>query len=156
MKKYTGKSGEVIDAISHGQEIECRNIEYAEIELPQAKNRLVKTVLETLRLEAKKHHLIQEMIAESIKEDSVNLSPDELQEFSTHVNKYLEAEGKALSFAKQALEKSNLPVPHYLLSYLVADLKMQNGLLTRFEDELKAASVPTSVSSRTVAAHGTS
>ena len=155
MKKYAGKSRDIIDTISHGQEIECRNILSTEEEIPKAKNRLVKTVLQALNFEAEKHHLIQQMIIDSIKEESVNMSPDELQNFSSLLNKHLKAEEKALSFAKEAFEKSNLPIPRFLLSYLVADMKMQNDLLTQFEDELKTASISTSVSSRMFTAAGT-
>ncbi len=155
MKKYAAKSKDIIDTMNHGQAIECRNIEAVREEIPKAKNRLVRTVLQALDFEAEKHHLIQQMIIDSIKEESVNLSPDELQNFSHLLNKHLEAEEKALSFAKEAYEKSNLPIPRFLLSYLVADLEMQNDLLSQFENELKTASISTSVSSRILSAAGT-
>ncbi len=149
MKKDIERSEDVLKTIGQGQKIESGNIQYAEKEIPKAKNPLVKAVLQALKLEAQKHHIIQQMIIDSLKREAVNLSPDELQSFSAHVNKHLEAEDKALSYAKEALDKSNLPIPRYLLSYLVADLKMQSELLSRFEDELKTASISTSVSSRT-------
>ncbi len=148
MKKYAGKSHDILDTIGRVDEIESGNIQYAEKEIPKAKNPLTKTVLKALKLEAEKHHLIQQMIVDSIKKEAVNLSPDELQNFSAHLNKHLEAEERALCYAKEALDQSNLPVPRYLLSYLVADIKMQSCLLSQFEDELKTASIPTSVSSK--------
>ncbi len=149
MKKSTDKSHDILDTIGQVDEIESGNIHYAEKEIPRAKNPLTKTVLKALKLEAEKHHLIQQMIIDSIKKEAVNLSPDELQSFSVHLNKHLEAEERALCYAKEAFDKSNLPIPRYLLSYLVADIKMQNCLLSQFEDELKTASIPTSISSKT-------
>ncbi len=152
MKSNTGRSEDVLKTVSQGQKVESGNIQYAEKEIPKAKNALTKTVLQALKLEAEKHHLIQQMIIDSLKKEAVNLSPEELRNFSLHINKHLEAEEKALSFAKEAFDKSNLPIPRYLLSYLVADLKMQSELLSQFEDEMKTAAISTSVSSKAFSA----
>jgi hypothetical protein len=89
------------------------------------------------------------MIVDSVKKEAVHLSPDELQNLSGHLNKHVESEEKALSLAKEAFERSELAIPRYLLSYLIADLKKQNSLLRRFDDELKTASIPTSGTSKT-------
>lgn len=151
MTKHTAKSHDILDTIRHVDDIETGNIRYAEKQIPGARNHLTRTLLNALKLDAEKHHLIQRMVIDSIRKEAVNLSPDELQEFSGHLNKHIEAEERALCYAEEALEQSNLPVPRYLLSYLVTDIKMQNSLLSQFEDELKTASISTSISSKTPA-----
>lgn len=148
MKKYTGKSENIVNNVVDWQAIEARNIEYSNKEIPKAKNPLIKTMLQALRLEAEKRSLLQQMVVNSINKEAVHLSPDELESLSGHLNRHIEAEEKALSLAKEAFENSELTIPRYLLSYLIADLKKQNGLLKRFDDELKTASIATSASSK--------
>ena len=149
MKKNSGKYGDILDKIIDWQAIETGNIEYTDREIAGARNPLIKAMLQALKLEAEKRRLLQQMIIDSIDREAVNLSPDELRDLSGHFNKHLEAEEKALYLAKEALEKSELTIPRYLLSYLIGDLKKQNSLLRQFDDRLKTASVPTSATAKT-------
>ena len=148
MAKYAGKYEDILDKITDWQAIESENIEHINKEIPKAKNPLIKAMLQTLRLEAEKRQILQQMIVDSVRKEAVHLSPDELQSLSAHLNKQMEAEEMALSMAKEALEKSELAIPRYLLSYLIADSKKQNSLLKHFDDELKTASIPTSTTSK--------
>ena len=148
MAKYAGKYEDILDEITDWQTIESENIEHINKEIPKAKNPLIKAMLQTLRLEAEKRQILQQMIVDSVRTEAVHLSPDELQSLSAHLNKQMEAEEKALSMAKEAFEKSELAIPRYLLSYLIADSKKQNNLLKHFDDELKTASIPTSTTSK--------
>ncbi len=149
MKKYTGKHEDILGRMMELKGIEAVNIEYAERDLPGAGNPLIKTMLQTLRLEAEKRSLLQQMIVDSIEKEAVHLSPDELQHLSGHLNRQIEADEKALSLAKKAFENSELAIPRYLLLYLMEDLKKENNLLKQFEDELKVASIPTSAGAKT-------
>jgi hypothetical protein len=148
MKKYTGKYEDILDKIADWQSIEAENIEQANKAIPDAKNPLIKTLLQTLRLDAEKRHMLQQMIVDSIKKEAVHLSPDELINLSGHLNRHMEAEERALTIAKEAFAESELAIPRYLLSYLIGDLKKQNMLLRHFDDELKTASIPTSATSK--------
>ncbi len=148
MTRYAGKYEDILDKITGWQAIESENIEHTNKAIPKAKNPLIKVMLQALRLEAEKRRILQQMIVDSVKTEAVHLSPDELQDLSAHLNKHMEAEEKALSMAKEAFERSELAIPRYLLSYLIADSKKQNSLLKLFDDELKAASIPTSTTSK--------
>jgi hypothetical protein len=153
MAKKTGKYGDFVDRIKEWQAIENDNIERTDREVPETKNPLIRTMLQALRLEAEKRRLLQQMVIDSVQREAVNLSPDELGNLSGHINRHMEAEEKALSIAMEALDKSELTIPSYLLSYLIGDLKNQKSLLRQFDDKLKNASVPTSATGRT---YGTS
>ena len=123
-------------------------MEYADDQIKKAQNPLTKTLLRALKFEAEKHCIIQQMIVDSVKKEAVHLSPEELRELSSHLNRFIEEEEKALTRAK-AFEGEHEPyVTRFLMSYLVADLRSQNSLLKEFDDELKIASVPTSASSK--------
>ncbi len=148
MQRPAEKTTEFLNLMVNWQEIETETIEYANKELPKAQNALTKTVLQSLKLEAEKHCLIQKMIVESVKKEAVHLSPEELEDLSGHLNRRLGIEEKALSLAEAAFEKSELFIARYLLLYLISDLKKQSGLLKQFDNELKTASIPTSVTSK--------
>jgi hypothetical protein len=155
MKKATEKSGDLLDVMVDWMDTETGTILYARNEIPKATNPLTKTMLKVIRLEAEKNSLIQQMIVESVKKEAVHLSPEELATFSEHLNRYIEAEEKALSRAEAATNWHESSVPLSLLTFLVSDMKQQNCLLRQFDDELKTASIPTSATSRKARAAAT-
>lgn len=148
MKRPAEKSEDFLNLMVDWQAAEYQIIEHANTEAPKTKNPLTKTMLQAMGLEARKRCLIQQMIIESIKKEAVNLDPEEVEALSSHLNRTMEAGEKALGLAEQALAKSELFMPRYLLSYLVNGLKKENGLLKQFGDEVKSAAISTSVSSK--------
>ena len=148
MKKATGNSGDLLDLMVEWQDTETGNILYAKEELPKAKNPLTKTMLKVIMLEAEKNSLIQQMIVESIRKEAVHLSPEELGSLSSHLNRYIEAEEKVLCHAEAAVKKNEPFIPMSLLTFLISDLKQQNCLLMKFDNELKNASIPTSATAK--------
>jgi hypothetical protein len=148
MKKATGNSGDLLDLMVEWQDTETGNILYAKEQLPKAKNPLTKTMLKVIMLEAERNSLIQQMIVESIRKEAVHLSPEELGSLSGHLNRYIEAEEKVLCHAEAAAKRNEPLVPMSLLTFLISDLKQQNCLLMKFDNELKNASIPTSATAK--------
>ncbi|MDA8169910.1 MAG: hypothetical protein M0Z59_09500 [Nitrospiraceae bacterium] len=148
MKRPAETSDEFLNLMVDWQSVETETIGYTKKEIPKTGNPLTRTILQALKLEAEKHCLIQQMIVESVKKQAVNLSPEELTVLSNHLNRQMAVEEKNLSTAEQALEKSELFISRYLLSYLISDLKHQNELFRELDDELKSASIPTSATSK--------
>jgi hypothetical protein len=148
MAKAIRKIREIADLMTDWQDIETDTLEFVAKELPKAKNHLTVTMLKLIRLEAEKHHLLQQMILDTMKKKAVNLSPDELGVLSGYINRYLEAEGRELCEAEGVAGQSKPLVAGYLFSYLHEDLKTQSCMLKQFDDELKRASIPTSATSR--------
>jgi hypothetical protein len=138
---------DIMDLMLDWQGVETDTVEYVDKAIPQARNRLTKTMLKVIKLEAEKHCLLQGMIIDSLKKESFNMSPDELGVLSGYINRYLEMEGKELCDA-EAGTKSGSVITRYLLTYLMEDLKTQSSLLRQFDDDLKNASIATSVTSK--------
>lgn len=143
------KTDELMELLAQWQEIETDIIEYTKSELRKAQPPLIRTMLRVLEFEAQKHGVVQQMIAEGVKLEAVNLSPDELKALSECLDRRLANEEKTISIMEDALNKTETLIPRYLLAYLIADLKIQNRLLRQFDDELKTASIPTSITSKT-------
>ena len=147
--KLHGNKGDFVGDLTSWQSAETKVIDCAAKAIPKVKTTLARTVLQALKLEAEKRRLIQQMILDSETKESIHLSPDELKELSVQLNAHLDAEEEAAKFGKEAFDKIELPVPRYLLSYLLEDLKRHNSLLRRFDGRLKEASIATSATSKT-------
>ncbi|MBI5741738.1 MAG: hypothetical protein HZA16_13605 [Nitrospirae bacterium] len=148
MRRTEQDNNRFLNLIVNCQEIESRNIEYSDKEIPKARSPFIKAMLKTLKLDAERHCIMEQMIIEGVKKEAVNLSPEELADLSGHLNRHLDNEERALSLAQEALKKGGSPVPSYLLQYLVADIQQQNTILKQFEDELKTVAIPTSATSK--------
>jgi hypothetical protein len=148
MAKAMRKSKDIADLMTDWQGIEAGTVESIKSELRKTKNPFIKSMLQLIMLEAEKHRLLQQMIVDSVKKEAVNLSPDELGVLSGHINRYLEAEGRELCVAEATTTGSSPFVTRYLFSYLIEDLKVQSCMLKQFDDELKNASIPTSVTAK--------
>ncbi len=148
MKKPAEKSDAFLDLMVDWQTIEGDMMQYAEEEAAKTLNTLEKTMAQVIGLEARKRCVIQQMIVESVKKEAAHLDPEEIQSLIGHINHFVETEEKELPMAEAALQKSELFLSRYLLSYLIADLKKGNVLLRKFADELKSATISTSVTSK--------
>ena len=148
MKKTKENSENLLDIMVDWQDTETGTILYTKDEIPKTKNPLTKMMLKVIRLEAEKNSLIQQMIVEGVKKEAINMSPEELSTFSEHLNRYIEAEEKALNRVEGSTNWHESTVPLYLLTFLISDLRQQNCLLRQFDDKLKNASIPTSATSK--------
>lgn len=148
MRKPAENTDAFLDLMVDWQAMEGEMMKYAEGEAAKDRNALEKTIAQVIGLEARKRCLIQQMIVESVRKEAAHLDPEELESLNSLINRLVENEEKELPMAEAALQKSELFIPRYLLSYLIADLKNGNGLLRQFADELKAATISTSVTSK--------
>ena len=72
----------------------------------------------------------------SLEKQAIALSPDELGEIWTLIEKHIELERKTINFAKEALEAlkgKKMVVEQYLLEYLLEDENKHNKILDNLE-----------------------
>lgn len=148
MRRPAEKTDAFLDLMVNWQSLESEIIKFAEDEASGKRNALEKTMAKVIGLEAQKRCLVQQMIVESVKKEAAHLDPEEVDSLNGFINRLLENEEKELPLAEAALEKSELFIPRYLLSYLIADLRKGNELLRQFADELKSATISTSATSK--------
>ena len=148
MKKPAKKTEDFLDLMTNWQGLENRTIEEASDLSATTDNPLIKAIAGIIKRESQKHCFIQQTIIESTTKEAAHMSPDDLKILSAYLNKHLEAENKVLGLAEEALQKSEVFITRYLLSYLVADKRKHLFLIDQLDDELKTASIPTSASSK--------
>lgn len=139
-KKPVEESEEFLNLIREWQALEDKTIASAEELIKNTNNPLVKMTMEMIRHDSEKHKVMQQMIIDSITKEAIHLSPEELAPLSDMLNKHMEAEAKSLSLADAALEKSELFVTRYILSYLIADETKHHSLINKL-NELKRATI---------------
>lgn len=120
--------------------LEDKTIASAEELISKTNNPLIKMTMEMIKHDSEKHKVMQQMIIDNITKEAVYLSPDELAPLSDLLNKHMEAEAKSLSIADAALEKSELFITRYILSYLIADETKHHNLINKL-NELKRATI---------------
>lgn len=147
MKKPIEKSDEFINLMKKWQALEDKTIASAEELMKKTNNSFVKMAMEMIKHDSEKHKAIQQMIIDSITKEAIHISPDELDALSDMLNAHMEAESESLCLAEDAYKNCELFTTRFLLSYLIADEAKHHGLLSQFND-LKRASIPTSVSAR--------
>lgn len=140
MKRPVEESEEFLNLIREWQALEDKTIASAEELLNKTNNPLVKMTMEMIKHDSQKHKVMQQMLIDSIIKEAIHLSPDELAPLSDLLNRHLEAEAKSLSLADAALEKSELLIARYILSYLIADETKHHSLINKL-NELKRATI---------------
>lgn len=140
MKKSAENSEEFLSIIREWQALEEKTIQSAEELMSKTNNPIVKMTMEMIKHDSEKHKVMQQMIINNITKEAIHLSPDELAPLSDMLNKHMEAEAKSLSLADAALEKSELFIIRYILSYLIADETKHHNLINKL-NELKRATI---------------
>ncbi len=148
MKKHTEDSKELLRVIRNWQAIEDKTIASARELMDKTDNPIIKMAMEMASHDSEKHKVMQQMIIDNVTKEAVHLSPDELAQLAGLLNEHMEMEARSMALANEALEKSELFMTRYILSYLIADEEKHHDMMNKLLDDLKAASVPTSVSSR--------
>ena len=139
-RKPVELSKEFLGIIKEWQRLEDETIRFSDDLLKKTKNRLIRMTMEMIKSDSQKHKAMQQMLIDSITKEPFILSPDDLNALGSGLNKHITAEAKSLELAEEALEKSELFVTRYVLSYLIADEHKHHNLLSRLED-LKRATV---------------
>ncbi len=139
-RKPVELSKEFLATIKEWQRLEDETIRLSEELLKKTSNRLIKMTMEMIKSDSQKHKVMQQMLIDSVTKEPFVLSPDDLNALGSGLNKHITAEAASLQLAEEALEKSELFVTRYVLSYLIADEHKHHNLLSRLED-LKRATV---------------
>lgn len=127
---------ELIDAMRQWQAIEDASVESTGRIIKQTNNPLIRMVMEIIQSDSRKHRAVQELIASSLEEQPVSLTPDDLAEVWDGVEKHIALERQMVDQVHGALEEirgRKMLVQEYLLNYLRVDEKKHDYLLAALE-----------------------
>ena len=137
MERSIGRDDEefetsLVRGLKQWQAAEDESMQIAEEIQARTRNPLVRLVMEIIVQDSAMHRRVQQFIIDSVERKNVLLAPEDLRSIENLIEKHAAAEKDAIALAKEASERTELFVPHYLLRYLLEDERKHDSLLDRF------------------------
>jgi hypothetical protein len=123
---------QIIGNMRRWQKIENASVASTGNVIEKTENPIVRLVMEIIQRDSQMHYRVQEMIADSLESKTISLTPDELAEVWTMIEKHIELEKNTVRFANDALQTlrgRKMVVQEYLLDYLLIDEQKHNRIL---------------------------
>ncbi len=126
----------IVDNMLRWQKIENASVASTGKVIEKTENPIVRLIMEIIQRDSQMHYRVQEMIADSLTTKTMQLTPDELADVWTMIEKHIELEKQTVAFAEEALEAlkgKKMVVQEYLLQYLLEDENKHNHILESLE-----------------------
>jgi len=131
----------LVTAMTRWQEIEDAAVATTDHIIDKTSHPLIRTVMEIIQTDSKRHHQVQQMIIDILERESVSISPEDLVEVWDLIENHINIERQTVEFATAALESvkgTKMVVVQYLIEYLLTDENKHNELLDNLEGIKKA------------------
>ena len=125
---------ELTALLKNWQALETATVAHTTEVIAKTKNPLIQLVMEIIRRDSEMHHRVQQVLLDSLESKAFSLSPDELADIWTMVEKHAEMEKQTIVLAERARKNCRLFVQRHLLTYLLEDEKKHDLLLGQLED----------------------
>ena len=137
-KKMKGKKldQKLVDILRSWKTTETYTIKGCEKITAKTGNPIVKTIINAIRSDSEKHRTILQLILDSMTKRAITLTPDEIAELSSSINRHISLEEKTIEYAENAIGRSTDPVVKQLLKYILEDEKKHKMMLEQL-NELK-------------------
>jgi len=126
------------------QHIEDASVTSTNKIIEKTDNELIRMVMEIIQNDSKMHYRVQGLIAASVKNKQVKLTPDELGAVWTAIRKHSKMEKDMVKYVEETLDTikgRKMLVQEYLLNYLKADEQKHDLMLAALE-EIKKGMYP--------------
>lgn len=142
MEKQTGKEIQenLIAKMRTWQKIEDTSVSSTAKIMEETDNALIKMVMDIIHHDSKQHYRVQELIATSLEQEPVMLTPDDLTKVWSSIEKHIEMETAMVAHVEETLAEikgRKMLVQEYLLNYLKADEQKHDALLSLLESVKK-------------------
>lgn len=122
----------LVEILRSWQHIENRGIAQTAEIMDKTNNPFIRLVMEMIQRDSATHHRVQQFIIDSLEEEAVTFSVEDLEEIRDALQLHLESEkksGELAAAAQKALVGGKDAIQGYLLEYLAADEKKHDKLL---------------------------
>lgn len=126
------------------QGVERESVASADAVLAKTKHPLLRLVMEIIRHDSELHDRIQQFIVDAIESRPVTLTPDDMGEISSLLERHLKLEDQmvdAVNASVETIRGHKMLVEEYLLDFLIQDEKKHAALL-RSLDKVKRGMYP--------------
>jgi hypothetical protein len=123
---------DIITNMRNWQKIENAAVASTGQIIEKTQNPIVRLVMEIIQRDSQMHYRVQELIADSLESKTVSMSPDELGNVWTAIERHIELEKKTIELAEEALallRGRKMVVQEYLIHYLLTDEEKHASIL---------------------------
>ena len=134
----------LVDNMKRWQKIENASIASTGKIIEKTENPVIRQVMEIIQQDSSMHYRVQGLIASSLEEKAISLTPEELAEIWELVEQHLQLEKKTIELAEEALgaiKGKKIVVQEYLLHYLLTDETKHDALLASL-NKIKSGMYP--------------
>jgi Fe-S cluster biosynthesis and repair protein YggX len=104
--------------------------------MEQSDNPIIHLLMEIIQRDSLMHHLVQQMVIDSLDNETISLNPDALQRVWDGIEKHIEIEKQTIVMGEevlQVMQGKKMAIQEYLVKYLLADEEKHNLLLEDLE-----------------------
>ena len=132
--KGSEKVEQMVKLLRNWQKLERKAIDDTAGIIEEAKNPLVRMVMSIIRHDSLMHHRVQQFLIDSVTEQDVPLSREDLADIWDKIEEHDRLEKKTISLATELRDQAWSPVHKHLLTYLLEDEKKHDGLLEQLQE----------------------
>ncbi len=131
---------EMTGVLRKWQELERAGMDSTARVIEETDNRYVKIVMEIIRHDSLMHHRAQAFLIESLSEEAVPLSREDLAKVWKMLEEHNRLEKKTVALAEELREKAWSPTHRQILQYLLTDENKHVALMDHLEELKKEMS----------------
>ena len=124
----------MVQLLKNWQKLERKGIDDTAEMIEETKNPLVRMIMSIIRHDSLMHHRVQQFLIDSVTEEDVPLSREDLAQIWDKVEQHDRLEKKTVEMAEELREKAWSPVHKQLLTYLLEDEKKHTGLMAQLQE----------------------
>jgi rubrerythrin len=127
----------MVDTLQQWQGIERHAMNTTAEIMEGTRNPLVRIIMEIIRHDSLMHHRVQHFLVDSMTEQDVSLTREEIADIWAKIEEHDKIEKKTIEYAEELQKKAWNPVHKHMLGYLLDDEKKHDRLL-EILSEIKA------------------
>lgn len=124
----------MVKLLKNWQKLERKGIDDTAEMIEETKNPLVRMIMSIIRHDSLMHHRVQQFLIDSVTEEDVPLSREDLAQIWDKVEQHDRLEKKTVEMAEELRAQAWSPVHKQLLTYLLEDEKKHTGLMAQLQE----------------------
>ena len=122
----------IVDNMKRWQKIENASVASTGRVIEKTENPIVRIVMEIIQRDSQMHYRVQQWVSDSLKDETISLTPEELGAVWDLIERHIELERKSVELAEgvlASLKGKSMVIQNYLLNYLLEDEKKDEALV---------------------------
>ena len=124
----------MVKVLRNWQKLERKAMDDTAAIVEESDNALVRMIMSIIRHDSLMHHRVQQFLIDSVTEEDVPVSRDDLAEIWDRIEQHDRLEKKTIAMATELRDEAWSPVHKQLLGYLLEDEKKHDGLLEQLRE----------------------